>query len=96
LLHYLFHRAESGAPTLGKSTMPAEFNRLAPFTARHILMVEDAFERDYRELSSDQVTRLLSYADRYGYPKRSNAAGARGSRWHSYLSRRAAKAEMHC
>ena len=90
--HHLFHRAESGAPTLGKSIMPAEYNRLAPFTARHILTVEDALERDYHELSSDQVTRLLSYADQYRYPKPSNE-GSRGSRWHAYLSRRAAKAE---
>jgi hypothetical protein len=74
--------------------MPAEYNRLAPFTARHILVVEDALERDYHELSSDQVTRLLSYADQYRYPRPSNE-GSRGSRWHAYLSRRAAKAEMH-
>ena len=72
----------------------AEFNRLAPFTARHILMVAGALESDYRELSPDQVTRLLIYADQYHYPKPSNAAGPRGRYWHAYLLRRAAKAEM--
>jgi hypothetical protein len=38
----------------------ARFNRLPPFTARQILMVAGALELDYRELSLDQVTRLLS------------------------------------
>ena len=69
----------------------AEFNRLAPFTAQHILVVADALERDYRELSPDQVTRLLIYADQYRYPKPSNAAGPRERYWHAYLLRRAAK-----
>jgi len=73
----------------------AEFNRLAPFTARHILMVAGALERDYSELSPNQVTRLLVYADQYCYPKPSNAAGSRGRYWHAYLLRRAAKAETH-
>ena len=63
----------------------AEFNRLAPFTARHILMVAGALECDYRELSPDQAKRLLIYADQYRYPKPSNAAGSRGRYWHAYL-----------
>jgi hypothetical protein len=71
----------------------AESNRLAPFTARHILMVAGALECDYRELSPDQAKRLLIYADQYRYPKPSNAAGSRGRYWHAYLLRRAAKAE---
>jgi hypothetical protein len=71
----------------------AEFNRLTPFTARHILLVAGALERDYRELSPDQVTRLLTYADQYRYPKPSNAPGPRGRYWHAYLLRRAARAE---
>jgi hypothetical protein len=71
----------------------AEFNRLGPITARQILMVAGALERDYPELSSEQVRRLLLYADQYRYPKPSNAAGPRGRYWHAYLLRRAAKAE---
>ena len=90
--HADYRAADRRAPTLGKSTMP-EFNRLAPFTARHILMLAGALERDYRELSTDQVTRLIIYADQYRYPKPSNAAGPRGRYWHEYLLRRAAKAE---
>lgn len=74
----------------------AEFNRLGPLTAAHILKVVGALERDFDELSQDQVTRLLIYADQYGYRKLSNAAGTRGRNWHAYLLRRAAKAEMAC
>ena len=56
----------------------AELNRLAPFTARRILLVVGALEREYREIS-----RLLVYAnaDHCRYPKPSNAAGPRGGNW---------------
>lgn len=59
----------------------AELNRLAPFTARRILLVVGALEREYREISPDQVTWLLVYADQCRYPKPSNAAGPRGGNW---------------
>lgn len=71
----------------------ARFNRLPPFTARRILMVAGALELDYRELSLDQVTRLLIYADEYRYSRPSNAVGPRGRYWHAYPLRRAARAE---
>ena len=71
----------------------AEFNRLAPFTARNILIDAGAVDRDYRELSPDQVTALLREADKFRYRKPSNGAGPRGRYWHAYLIRRAAKAE---
>ena len=67
----------------------AKFNHLGPATARHILSVAGALERDFQQLSGEQVSRLLRYADEYTYRCRSSDAGSRGRGWHAYLLRRA-------
>jgi hypothetical protein len=74
-------------------TPMAKYNHLGPATARHILSVAGALERDLHQLSGDQVSRLLSYADEYSYLRLNNVAVARGRSWHSYLLRRANQAE---
>ena len=72
-----------------------KYNHLAPATAKHILSVAGALERDFQRLSREQVSRLLIYADEYAYADRqqSGVADARGRRWHAYLLRRASQAE---
>jgi hypothetical protein len=70
-----------------------KFNRLGPPTARHILSVAGALEREFHELSDEQVTRLLHYADDYAYRRPSSVGDSRGRRWHAYLLRRANQAE---
>jgi len=70
-----------------------KYNRLGPATARHILSIAGALERDYHQLSSDQVSRLLRYADEYAYWRLSNIASSRGRSWHAYLLRRASQVE---
>ena len=71
----------------------AKYNYLGPATARHILSVAGALERDFQRLSSEQVSRLLIYADEYAYRRPGNAAGSRCRYWHAYLLRRASQAE---
>ena len=77
---------------LGVTSMP-KYNHLGPTTARQILSVVGALEGDFQRLSSNQVSRLLSYADEYGYRTPSGVAGSRGQRWHAYLLRRASQNE---
>ena len=70
-----------------------KYNHLGPTTARHILSIAGALELDFQRLSSEQVSRLLTYADEYAYRPLSGVAGSRGRRWHAYLLRRASQTE---
>lgn len=70
-----------------------KFNRLGPATAQHILSVAGALEREFHELSGEQVSRLLRYADDYAYWRPTRLADSRGRGWHAYLLRRASQAE---
>jgi hypothetical protein len=71
----------------------AKYNHLGPATARQILSVAGALERDFQRLSSEQVSRLLIYADEYEYRRLSGVAESRGRRWHAYLLRRASQTD---
>jgi hypothetical protein len=74
-------------------THMAKYNHLGPATAKHILFVAGAVEPDFQLLSSEQVTRLLIYADQYAYRPSRSVADSRCRAWHAYLLRRASQAE---
>jgi len=48
-----------------------------------------ALNDDFHRLSSDQVERLLGFADAHKYRKPANANGSRGRYFHAYVNRKA-------
>jgi hypothetical protein len=64
---------------------------IEPETALNILTACNG-HRDFHAMTSDEVARLLSYADKYRYRKPRHANGSRGRAFHAYLTRQADRA----
>lgn len=65
---------------------------ITPETARDILHRCNAV-RDFHAMPSDDVARLVSFADEYRYRAPRDANGSRGRYFHAYLTRLAARKE---
>jgi len=63
-------------------------SRLSPWDARALLAaIHIPHDSDFHTLDSEQVERLLSVANQFGYRKPKNANGSRARYFHAYLSR---------